>query len=261
MTRLKPYSLSSCRLVVLSSDLQTELSGVWIRGLTRDVILTVSHFKKDARVPATAANTTAEVYTTLLGNGIPNPQVKCELFHDLNDPIGENDFAIFTPCGDGNHRSPIQSIPTALISTAATSLSGTAISFGFNASPAPADNKHLNTSVHDCTCTNCWYASAYNVSKNLQGVEPPDPRVLAAGARTIGVGKWLQTAGQRQVRHTVTGWYGISGAGMYTQDARGQVRLVALFQSGIFEGPDSNMNGAVTIPIDVLRRLEESGGA
>ena len=229
MTRLGPYSQSSCRLVVKSSNLRTELSGVWVHGRVRDVILTVSHFQKDPKVTAGPMNTTAEIFSDCFGNSINALPIKCELYYDFNDPMGEQDFAIFVPCSDKISRSPARAIDIATISSEANSLSGIAIGFGFNSPPTAAENGHPDNSVTHCGCINCWYGSGNAVRQKLQKNDAvPDPRVLSAGWRTITVGKWTQLQGQRQICHTATGWCGISGAGMYTQDMQGQVRLVAL---------------------------------
>ncbi|KAF2235984.1 hypothetical protein EV356DRAFT_499246 [Viridothelium virens] len=89
----------------------------------------------------------------------------------------------------------------------------------------------------------------------------PHPRILAPGLRVISVGEWMPHQNSRKVCHTVTGWYGISGAGMYTKDGQGNLRLVALFQGGIFRDPDSDKNEAVIIPSDVLRHVNKAGVA
>jgi hypothetical protein len=110
---------------VTSSNKTTNLSGVWIKGASRDIILTVSHFKKDPKVSTSNKNTTAEVFTSTFGDSLLGAVgLKCKLVHDFNDPGGERDFAIFAPDSDENVRSPAQSITIGSILTDATSLSG-----------------------------------------------------------------------------------------------------------------------------------------
>ncbi|KAF2239910.1 hypothetical protein EV356DRAFT_511216 [Viridothelium virens] len=260
IARLNPYSLSACRLKVTSSNQGTELSGVWIKGLTRDVILTVSHFKKDTTKPTSASNTTAEAFTTMIGSTFSAVPIRCELFHDFDNPGGPRDFAIFTSCSGENSRSPAHSIPTTEIIPEAGSLSGIAISFGYNTILPEGKEKHPDPNIHNCNCTKCWYGSSNSVLQRLNAnLSPPDPRLLLApGLRSISVGQWIPAQDQ-QPCHTATGWYGTSGSGMYTRDGEGTIRLVALFQLEIFKGPDSEMNQAVVIPSDVCKRLDEAG--
>lgn len=227
MTRLKPYSLSACRLRVTSSNQITELSGVWIKGVSRDIILTVSHFKKDAKISTCTENTTAEASTTTIGN-FPYALVKCNLVHDFNDPGGERDFAVFSPCSDTNARSPTQSISIESILTGARSLSGVAISFGYNTMPTILQDGHPDPNIQDCPCIGCWSGSASGLSTSLNANLPsPNPHALGPDHRTISVGEWKQPLNGKAC-HTVTGWYGISGAGMYASDDQGQLCLVAL---------------------------------
>ena len=242
MTRLSPYSLSACRLDVVSSNQQTELSGVWVRGLTRDIVLTVSHFKKDPKITTNAGNTTAKVFTTLTGNLSSKNPIQCELFHDFNDPDGKSDFAIFVPCGDKKLRSPAQAIKQTDILANSTSTSGTVISFGYNTSPTAPVNNHPDPSVRDCRCLNCWQGSANLVCQQLnQNLASPSPCILAPGLRTISVGDWVSRQGK--VLHTTTGWYGISGAGMYAKDGQGNLRLVALCKSFSFRLHSTSTRG------------------
>ncbi|KAI9658334.1 MAG: hypothetical protein M1821_002467 [Bathelium mastoideum] len=90
-------------------------------------------------------------------------------------------------------------------------------------------------------------------------MDAADPMILVPGQRSVGVGRWMDTQNNQILHHTITGWHGVSGSGIYAQDSQGRVRLVALFQRGIFEEPNTDKNGAVVIPSDVLRRLDEAG--
>ncbi|KAF2229003.1 hypothetical protein EV356DRAFT_571468 [Viridothelium virens] len=260
MTRLKPYSLSACRLNVTSSNKLTKLSGVWIKGATRDVILTVSHFKRDdnPKILASAGNTKAEVVTTACGDWVATPPVECELFYDYKDPGGERDFAIFVPCTSKSARSPAQSIPIGTLFADAKVSSDIVLSIGYNTLPTAAEKDHPNANVQNCRCISCWYASGNAISQKFScSIDAPTEQILTPGCRSISVGKWVQAQDQQRACHTVTGWYGISGAGMYTPDEQGNIRLVALYQCGIFNGSDCDKNGAVTITADVLRCLHE----
>ena len=229
MARLSPYSLSACRLDVTSSNKRTELSGVWIRGLTRDIVLTVSRFKKDTKVSTSVKNTTAEVFTTLTGNASQDTPVKCGLFRDFNDPCGKRDFAIFVPCSDEDVRSPAQAVERATILPDTTSLSGIVISFGYNSQPSAEISNHPDPEDTDCHCINCWYGGGNIVCQKLdENLTPPRPHILGSGYRVLGIGHWSLSQGSHQIRHNVTGWYGISGAGMYSKDSQGNFRLMAL---------------------------------
>jgi hypothetical protein len=234
LTGLQPYSLSACRLKVTSSNETTNLSGVWIKGASRDVILTVSHFKKDPKISTSTENTTAEVFTSIVGNTLPGALgLKCKLVYDFNDPIGERDFAIFTPNSHENVRSPTQSVAMGSIFIEATLRSGLAISFGYNSTPTEPREHHPDPDeVQRCPCTYCWYASGLAVSTKLNvdlalREQHLDPLSLGGGHRSIGVGEWKLGQNGKNY-HTIPGWYGISGAGMYAYDLSGQLRLVAL---------------------------------
>lgn len=231
MTRLQPYSLSACKLYVTSSNQETQLSGVWVRGAIRDVVLTVSHFKKDTKIPTNNKNTTAKVFTVLDGNVLNAQHTKCELFFDFNDPCGEKDFAVFTPCIDEDARSPAQAITLATISTKAWPFFSPAISFGYNTAPTKGEDGHPNGRVQDCPCSSCWYASGNAVCEKLardKASVPSYEDALRPGFRTISVGEWKQGQGPEKICHTATGWYGIFGAGMYTKESDGKLHLVGL---------------------------------
>ena len=219
MDRLKTFSLSACRLKVNSSNKHTELSGVWVKGLTRDSILTVSHFAKSSS--ATSANTTAKVFSTFVGNEPRCEAVDCKLVYDFSNATNKKDFAIFAPKED-IRRPVFQSIPIPLILPEVSTLSGLAISFGYNTAPTSKIESHINLPVQDCPCTNCWYASGLRPD-----LGPLEPNALVPGHRTISVGEWKQSQ-SLDVYHTVTGWYGISGAGMYAKDKAENIHLVAL---------------------------------
>lgn len=180
MNRLKVYGLSACRLNITSSNNETEFSGVWIRGVTRDIILTVSHFTKDP------TNTTAEAFSTYDANDFNSPSVKCELIHDFNDAMGKRDFAIFAPCSSENTRSPTQSITIAAILPEVGLLSTIAILFNYNAAPTAGNPNHLALPVQNCCCLNYWYINGLAVRGNLNML---NPKTLQPGRRTISVDK------------------------------------------------------------------------
>ncbi|KAI9694340.1 MAG: hypothetical protein M1820_008988 [Bogoriella megaspora] len=257
MDRLKLYSLSACRLIVTSSGTVTKLSGVWIKGRTRDIILTASPFGKDLIV--SPENTTAEVFPTYAGDNFNCPSVKCGLIHDFNNAMEKKSFAIFAPLSGEDTRSPAQSVEIQAILPEAGPLFGTAVSFGYNGEATKKNPDHDALAISDCRCITCWRASALSVCPDL---DSPDPRALHPDYRTISVGEWKhsQTSGE-EVCHTVTGWYGTSGAGMYAEDGDKNFRLVALFQNGIQSGLDLDKNGAVVITREVVQCLDEAGRA
>ncbi|KAI9711457.1 MAG: hypothetical protein M1820_002020 [Bogoriella megaspora] len=263
---LKPYTLSACRLTVDSSNLKTDLSGVWVKGQTRDIILTVSHFKKRTDVPATEKNTLATAYTSMTGSlTIGNPTI-CELYYDFGDVNGPLDFAVFVPRSQSDPRSPASALPTSKIMTEALPSThlNIAISVGYNSEPKQGVNGHPDSRTRNdaCSCVNCWFGSGNEVTRNLgTNMSSPGPNILVPDFRVVGIGKWDHFVAPGQILHTVTGWYGISGAGMYHPDGSGDFRLFALFQKGILEGDNSDKNGAVTIPRSVVDKLEQAGCA
>ncbi|KAI9677360.1 MAG: hypothetical protein M1822_008167 [Bathelium mastoideum] len=266
MARLSPYSLSACKLKTTNATGSMDLSGVWIQGANRDVVLTVSHFvkAKPSENHSGIQATTAEVFTSAFGNlSSARKGIKCELFCDFDNPGGDKDFAVFVPCDGERSRSPGRAVLSETILPDATSLSGTVISFGYNGTPAAAVPNHPDPQIKagSCSCENCWIGSGNTVrAKFGPNLETPDPSILAPGLRVMAVGEWTPSTISRQPFHTATGWYGISGSGMYAKDKQDRLRLVAIFQAGVFEGPDTDKNRAVVIPNDVLECLRKAGG-
>ncbi|KAF2236903.1 hypothetical protein EV356DRAFT_512191 [Viridothelium virens] len=230
MARLSQYSLSACKLQLENEAGSMELSGIWIRGEKRDVILTVSHFPKP-KDNGNAQMITAKVYTDFLGNlTLHTPSIQCEIFLDFNNPSGPKDFAIFTPCKNQPTRSPKQAIPLTSIMPDTGLLSGKVVSFGYNGAVAPALPGHPDPQAcPSCSCENCWYGSGNTIREKVNHtIKAPDPRILAAGHRVMTVGEWSPSPNPHQPLHTATGWYGISGSGMYTRDNHNQFKEASL---------------------------------
>ncbi|KAF2419678.1 hypothetical protein EJ08DRAFT_702748 [Tothia fuscella] len=154
---------SACRIKVISEDVETWLSGVWIHTDHIDLVLTVAHWKGD---PNTVK---AQVWSTYAaGSDFALPTTQCKCIAVLKSPLSL-DFALFRSLD--TPRQPY-ALPLDFLA-ARENITGNlkrelALSIGYNAEPAD-DSAHNEDAAktYSCGCIKC----IENAMRSVDGVE------------------------------------------------------------------------------------------